>query len=117
MKTPYWLVQTICTQEGFTLKLSFEKEDMDPRDHFLNVCGWSKEQYSEVKNLYWFTAKVTAYKGKIECGSAYLGGNAYKTLKEVLGDNPQETGLSGYMPQLIEEAIDDAKENLDDLDD
>ncbi len=87
---------------------------MDPEEHFLNVCGWSKDQYYEIRNLFWFTAKVTAYMGKIECGSAYLGGNAYKTLKEVLGDNPQETGLSGYMSQLIEEAIDDAKANLDD---
>ena len=114
MKTPYWIDQTICTQEGFIIKLLFEKEDIDPKEHFLNVCGWSKEQYLGVKNLYWFTAKVTAYIGRLECGVAYLGGNAYETLEEVLGDNPQETGLSGYMPQLIEEAIDDAKANLED---
>jgi hypothetical protein len=60
------------------------------------------------------TAKVTAYKGVIECGSAYLGGNAHKTLREVLGSNTEEDGLGGYMPQLIEEAIEEAHTNLDD---
>lgn len=113
MKIPNWQEQTICKREGFTLKLSFLEEDMNSHYYFITECGWSKEDYKTIAAYYWFTAKVTAYKGVIECGSAYIGGNAYKNLKEVLSDNPEENGLCGYIPQLIDEAIEDAHTNLD----
>lgn len=114
MKTPNWKEQTICKRDGFTIKLSFEEEEHeDAKSHFLGFCGWSEEDYKPIANYYWFTAKITAYKGAIECGSAYIGGNAYKNLKQVLGDNLELNGLSGYMPQLIDEAIEDAHRNLD----
>lgn len=113
MKIPDWQERTICKRDWFKIVLSFEAEDEDPKTHFIASCGWSEDEYKPIANYYWFCAKITAYKGVIECGSAYLGGNAYKTLGEVLGTNPEETGLSGYMPQLIDEAIEAAHINLD----
>ena len=113
MKTPNWQEQTICKRDGFKIVLSFEDEDQDPKKHFIDFCGWSEDDYKPIANYYWFCAKVTAFKGKIECSSAYLGCNAYKNLKDVLGANPEESGLSGYMPQLIDEAIEQAHINLD----
>ena len=113
MKTPNWQEQTICKRDGFTIKLSFEEEHEDAREHFIGFCGWSEEEYKPITSYYWFCAKVTAYKGTIECGSAYLGGNAYKSLRDALGTNPEENGLGGYMPQLIDEAIEEAHINLD----
>ena len=113
MKTPNWKPQTICTQDGYTIVLSFEAEDTDARTHFTGEypnCGWTEEQYEPIKNFYWFVAKVTAFKGSIEAGSAYLGGNAYSCLKEVLKG---EGGLlGGYFPQLMKEAIEEANKAL-----
>jgi len=113
MKTPDWKEQTICKRDGFTIKLSFEEEHQDAKTHFISECGWSEAEYKPIAPYYWFCAKVTAYKGVIECGSAYMGGNAYKNLKQVLGYNPELNGLSGYMPQLIDDAIEEAHKNLD----
>jgi hypothetical protein len=113
MKTPDWQEQTICKRDGFNIKLSFLAEDVSPRYHYTVECGWSEDDFEDLDtNFYWFTAKVTAYKGSIECGSTCLGGNAYKNLKEALGTNPEENGLGGYMPQLIAEAIENALTNL-----
>ena len=114
MKPPDWQQQTICRRDGFKIVLSFEYEDEDSKKHFIDFCGLSEEEYKPIANYYWFCAKVTAFKGKIECASVYLGGNAYKTLMDALGTNPEETGLSGYMPQLIDELIEEAHTNLDD---
>lgn len=113
MRTPNWQDQTICKRDGFKIILSFKDEYQDAKTHFINECGWPDEDYKPIANYYWFCAKVTAYKGIIECGSAYLGGNAYKNLKDALGTNPEENGLGGYMPQLIDEAIEQAHINLD----
>ena len=110
-KTPIWAERKVAEQDGFTITLSFEDEDMNMRDHFINDCGWPADQFNEIKNYYWFTAKVTAYKGTIKCGCTYLGACCYKTLKDVLGSDTS-TMLGGYLPQLIEEAIEEANEAL-----
>lgn len=112
MKTPDWKPQNIGIIDGFKIVLDFEKEHMCPKSHFVNECGWSDDEYNEIKNYYWFSAKVITYKGVIECGSAYLGGCCHKNLKCVMGDKKLENILGGYLPQLIEEAIDEAKASL-----
>lgn len=116
MKTPVWQDQILATVDGFKMVLSFESEDhIDPRNHFINECEWTPEQYLEVKNFYWFTAKITAFKGSIACGSAYLGANCYKNLKGVMshgGNGEISCVLGGYAPQMIDEALEDAKRNL-----
>ena len=114
MRAPTWKPVKLGTFEGFEVELSFEEEDESPRKHFIDFCGWTKEEYSKISNCYWFCVKITAYKGTIECGTVYLGGNCYANLKEVLGDykNNIDTLLSGYGLQLIEEATTEAKEAL-----
>lgn len=110
-KVPVMAERKVAEQDGFTITLSFEDEDMNMRDHFVNQCEWTEEQYNEIKKYYWFVAKVTAYKGTIKCGCAFLGGCCYKTLKDVLGSDIN-TMLGGYMPQLIEEAVEDANKAM-----
>lgn len=108
MKTPDWLPVELPKKDGFKLVLSFEHEDMCARDHFMNTCEWSEEDYNSIKDYYWFTAKVTAYKGKIEAGTAHLGGNCYKSKTDFTNQE-----LSHYLPQIIAEAVEEAKENLE----
>ena len=114
MKTPSWKNQNLGTDRGFKIELRFHEEDRSMKDHFINECGWSQDQYNDIKNYYWFVAEVVAYKGSIECGSSYLGGNCYKNLKDVMQDKKPENVLGGYLPQMIEEAIEEAIENLKD---
>ena len=108
MKTPDWQPVQLPEKDGFKLVLSFEEEDLPAYYHFVGECGWSDEDYQSIKNYYWFCAKVTAFKGKIECGASYLGTCCYKSKKDIIGTN-----LGGYLPQMINDAIEEAKENLE----
>jgi hypothetical protein len=123
MKTPDWQPVELGSIDGFKFVLSFEPEDMSMKYHFINQCGWSLVDYTSIANNYWFVARVTAYKGKIACGDAYLGGNCYKNKKEVLGDfkltnelpiwDNVQTLLSGYGAQMLQDAITESKQNLE----
>lgn len=106
MKTPDWKDETITTSNGFLITLRFEDEHMNAKDHFCNECGWEIDEYKKIADYYWFSVNVIATKDGYTVGSAYLGGNCYKNKKEVLGTSI-ETCLAGYMPQLIDEAIED----------
>ena len=114
MSFPYWQDQKICNKDGFKIVLSFEEDDRTMIDHFKNDCEWDNDQLKSLKGFKFFSAKVTAYKGVIECGSSYLGACCHKNLKDVLQDGNVENMLGGYMPQMIEEAIEEAIENLND---
>lgn len=52
MKTPTFQDQNLGTFEGFKVVLSFEEEHLNAKDHFIEECGWSKEEYSSIKNYY-----------------------------------------------------------------
>ena len=108
MKTPEWKIETIGTREGFSIELRFDPEfDIDPRKHLQDECGWSDEEYEEIADYYWFSASVVALRDDEEFGWSYLGGNCYKSKADVM-----ESELGGYMPQMIDEAISDAKESI-----
>jgi hypothetical protein len=112
MKRPTWRTKYIGERDGFFIELSFEEETMCPVHHFQKECGWTADFYEKIKNYYWFSVKVTAYRGTVECGHAYMGANCYETLGDVMGSGGDAGVLSGYLPQLIEEAVDDANANL-----
>lgn len=112
MRTPTWKDQNLGIHNGFKIVLSFKDElMMNARYHFINELGWSKEEFKKISNWYWFTAKVTAYMGLIECGDNYLGCCCHSTLKDVL-----DSELSGYLPDMIHEAIQEAEKNLKHVD-
>jgi hypothetical protein len=107
MKTPHWAPVKLDSVDGFYITLSFEEEYTDARSPFITDYGQTDEDSGIIDNqYYWFCVKVSASVGGMEFGSSYLGCNVYKSLKEVI-----DTKLSGYLPQLIDEAVDDAKAN------
>lgn len=113
MRTPTWKDQTLGKVNGFKIVLSFEPEqDINPCEHFIEECGWTEEEYKEISRFYHFTACITAYMGEVECGTAYLGACCYKNLKSVMDNGEHENILSGYAPQMIEEAVEEAKRRL-----
>lgn len=112
MKIPLWKPRLVETYKNFNIILDFLEDDKNPRDHFINECRWTKEQYNKIKNNYFFCACIEVYKGNVLCGSSYLGACCYKNLDEVLGDKTEETILSGYYKQLRDEAIEEAEKRL-----
>ncbi len=112
MKSPTWNDKLIYQDDEFKYYLCFEVEIMDSKHHFMSECGWSKHEYKDIRNFYWFSARIEARKGAIVCGESYLGANCYKDLKGVLGDGQVRNILSGYAPDLLEEAKENAQYNI-----
>jgi hypothetical protein len=106
MGTPNWKEVKLESIDGFDITLSFEKECIVARSYFVNDCAWTSEEYDDIKGRYWFCAKVAASVGGVEFGSRYVGHNVYRSLKDVI-----DTELGGYLPQLIAEAVEEAKSN------
>ena len=95
-------------KEGFNLTLSACEEHI-PIDETLLDESMLEETIKAVENydLMYFCAKVTASKNGIELGSNYLGCCFEKELEDFK--------KSGYLEQMIEEAITEAKETLKEL--
>lgn len=54
----------------------------DKRQHFVNECGWTEEQYQEIYDCPWFTAEVSIWKdGQVE-SSEYLGCCCYDKVSD-----------------------------------
>ena len=114
MLAPDWQEQVLLTtKDGIKMILSFEEEYyLNPETHFKRECGFSDAQYEEIEDFYWFCAKITAYRAGLELGNAYLGACCYKDLQEVLGNGGIGSVLSGYGPQMVEEALEEARSTI-----
>lgn len=91
-------------QDGFILCFEAEEEDISMRHHFIKECGWSEKEYRKIRGFSWFCAKVSAWKGGIEMGTAYLGCCCYKTAEEFY-----TTYKDDYFKDLVAEAIAEAR--------
>ena len=112
MKTPNWRPVELTKIDNVTYTLHFEDEHRDAKNHFLVECDYSEEAYSEIKNFYWFTARVEATKAGVILSDNYLGGNCCRNKKEVMQDNTLANILNGYIPQMIAECQEQADINL-----
>ena len=109
MKTPDWKTVELPAREGFQVSLEFYPEDhLSPREHFISECGWSDEEYKPISNFYWFSACVSVCKAGVELGTNHLGGCCHKNKADAM----EGEGLSGYLPQMIDEAMCDARPAL-----
>lgn len=111
MRTPTWNSETIHKDDKFSYILSFEEEYINAKDLFINECDWSVESYKTIKDYYWFSAKITAFMGKVEIHSVYLGCNCYKNKAQVMGDGGKDALddiLGGCAPQMVEECREEA---------
>lgn len=108
MISPNWKPVNLPMKDGFKLVLSFEPEHICAKEHFINDCEWSESDYEGIKNYYMFIAVVTAYKGTIKAGDDALAGCCHSSKKDVI-----DSEIGGYLPQMIDKAIGEAKENLE----
>lgn len=93
-------------RDGFTIKLYLEEEYEQPDWDFE-----SEEDRADVLrriesgDLLWFCAKVSASKSGIELGTDYLGGCCYESVEQFIA-------LDGYYPDMVNQALAEARANL-----
>ena len=96
-------------RDGFIICFEAEEEEASARRHFIKECKWTEEQYLEIEDFDWFSAKVSAWRDGEELGAAYLGACCYKAAKEFYTTYNCD---GGYFPQMADEAIEEAKATL-----
>ena len=101
--------ETIHTEDvnGFHIMCSVTHEDTHPRDLFDDTIDDINEICRKIDNgtYVWFIARVEAFKHGILLGTSYLGGNLYDDAKEFIRD--------GCYEDMMQEAIQEAKKNLE----
>ena len=101
--------ETIHTEDvnGFHIMCSVTHEDTHPRDLFDDTIDDIDEMCRKIDNgsIVWFVARVEAFKHGILLGTSYLGGNLYDNVKDFINDGSYE--------DMMQEAIQEAKKNLD----
>ena len=92
-------------REGFTIKLYFAPEDMDPRDSFDEEIEAQFDTFGKIERgeLLWFVAHVTAESPEGFQGDDYLGGCCYESVADFLK-------TSDYYDDMVGEAIRHAQE-------
>ena len=98
--------------DGFDIYFEAEKEFIPMRKHFVEECGWSKDEYASLVSdkPKWFSAHVVAKKGDIELGEAYLGCCCYNSHEEFYARY-----ADGYFKDMMKEAVEEAKARLPDV--
>ena len=120
MEDFYWTHKT----NRFTVAFRVEPETMDPADSFQFDEGIESVRSGSVE---WFIAIVEVYGTDNELlGSDYLGGCAYKTIREFISQHRdrdamnrnssimraargQNTVICHYFPDMVKQAIADAR--------
>lgn len=102
-------MKKVVSYEGFDIYFETEEEFESIREHFIDECGWSKEQYASLLSSKpkWFCAHVVAKKAGIELGEAYLGGCCYNSHKEFY-----TTYFDDYFKDMMKDAVNEAKTRL-----
>jgi len=102
----YWETIHTTEKEGFNLELSITHEELHPRDCFDDSIEDISEICRKIDSgaLYWFTARMRAFKHDIELGSDYLGACLYDNLREFIDD--------AYCEDLADNALKEARKNL-----
>ena len=94
-------------QDGYEITIEFlPGEDVDMKHHFMNECGMSRHHFNKIRDFVWFTTKVTAWKDGIALGDNYLGCCCHESYEEAV-----QTEIGGYLPQMIDEAIQEARDS------
>lgn len=102
-------------QDGFDIKLSWADEDLSLREAFSDFTDDEVEEMIERCDAgtdYHYIFKVAVYFKGIELsentlGSCYVGNGT--------PEDDIENGVNGYYEQMLEEALNEAKSNLNDI--
>jgi hypothetical protein len=95
------------TRDGFDIAFYALPEDIDPRDCFDDAIEAEYDTFGKIERgeLAWFCAKVTASRDGVELGCDYLGACCYESCAAFVSED-------GYYPDMVAEAIEQAKATL-----
>ena len=108
MNTETWVKEY--TDGAFTVKIGYDYEDIPLSQLFEEDEVDELARKIDAGQLDYFIALVKYFYKDIEVGCASLGGNLYEDAVTAL-----DQGLSGYLPQMIEEAQEEAEEYIAEL--
>lgn len=94
-------------RDGYLIE-AFRYDDVtNARHHFVECCGWTEDQFSEIEDFDFYAIEIVATKldELTVVGSASLGACCSENWAEDV-----ESGLGGYLEQLIGDAIEDAEQ-------
>jgi hypothetical protein len=94
----------VVEKDGYIICFSASDEDLDMEHHFVNDCGWSKREFRSIEAYCWFVARVSAWKGGVELGTAFMGCCCHEFLADFYG----KENMDQFM-ELANEAVEDAK--------
>lgn len=95
-------------QNGYLIEAIRHDENQSLFNHLVDDCDWQLDDASDcsaVNDFYILEIKATDITDLDKTGSAYLGA---MIAKDWIEDTKQEAG--GYLPQMIEEAMEEAKQ-------
>ena len=94
-------------KDGFIICFEALPEGINMRQHFIKECGWSEKEYRSMarKDPAWFCAEISAWLNGEKLGTSYLGCCCYDSMQDFWQS-------SGYLPQMVDEAIEEAKQVL-----
>ena len=76
------------------------EEYTDFRNHFVEECGWSEYDFTQIEDYDWFCVEIKATNQDLNSNSAYLGTSCAESFEKFI-----KRDLDGYKDQLISEAI------------
>lgn len=80
--------------------------DCDMENHFINDCKWSEEEFSEISEFAWFTAKVSVWKDGQELACEYLGACCYENEEDFYTKFKDD-----YYSDMVKTCLDEIKAN------
>lgn len=94
-------------ENGYLIEAFRHDEETSSYDHFVNECEWTEQQFSEIEDYDFYMLEIVAtdLSDISKTGSVYIGGCCAECWQEDV-----KNGVSGYLPQLVEEAIKEAKQ-------
>ena len=103
------VMKKVASYEGFDIYFEAGKECVPMRKHFVEECGWSKEEYASLiaSKPKWFSAHVFAMKCGIELGADSLGCCCYNSYEDFY-----TTYFGCYFKDMMKRAVDEAKNRL-----
>jgi hypothetical protein len=76
------------------------EDDRDMVSYFKNDCGWNKKQLKLIEDFDFYTVEIKATDRQGNESSEYLGACCSECFEQDI-----KTGISGYLPQMINDAI------------
>lgn len=93
--------------EGFIICFEAAEECTDMRQHFMEECDYTLDEFQEIRDYEWFCANVSAWQDGVLLAETYLGCCCYETASEFY-----TTYRDDYFADMVEAVLVTARRRL-----